>query len=241
VEEAERRLWSPEGAAERAYLVGRGLTEATIRSARLGVAGSGITIPWFAGPDLMMVNVRRPDGSDPRYMALRGSRRGGLYPGPHAVAPGLPAVVVEGELDRLLLAQELADLASVVTLGGASESPTAAVREAMLPAWPWYVATDADEAGDRAASRWPSSSRRVRPPGPFKDWGDARLGGIDLRRWWADRLAGADEPSLFTREELSAWRWGPAVGDPTPGIVIDRPDRARMMAALESRTDEEPS
>lgn len=222
VAEAEQRLWAPDGAGELAYLVGRGLTDATIRAARLGVTGMGITIPWFDGPDLGMVNVRRPDGSDPRYMALRGSHRGGLYPGPHAIVPGLPVVIVEGEIDRLLLAQELADLASVVTLGGASESPTTAVREAMLPAWPWYVATDADEAGDKAADRWPASARRVRPPGVFKDWGEAHSGGLGLRRWWSALLAGDEAPPVFTWEELSTLRWDSAVGDSTPGIDVPR-------------------
>jgi hypothetical protein len=39
--------------------------------------------------------------------------------------------------------------------------------------------------------------------------------------------------------ELSTWRWGPAKGDPTPGIVIDRPDRGRMLAALEAAATSE--
>jgi hypothetical protein len=36
----------------------------------------------------------------------------------------------------------------------------------------------------------------------------------------------------FSWDQLSRWRWDPAVGDPTPGIVIDEPDRARVMAPL---------
>jgi hypothetical protein len=35
-------------------------------------------------------------------------------------------------------------------------------------------------------------------------------------------------------EELSRLRWGPAVGDPTPGIVIDVPDRQKLMRALKA-------
>lgn len=38
--------------------------------------------------------------------------------------------------------------------------------------------------------------------------------------------------------ERSTWRWGPATGDPTPGIVIDRPDPARRRAALEIAADD---
>jgi len=41
-------------------------------------------------------------------------------------------------------------------------------------------------------------------------------------------------PPLPTWDDLAAQRWGPAIGDPTPSIVIDQPDRERMMAALEA-------
>jgi hypothetical protein len=30
-------------------------------------------------------------------------------------------------------------------------------------------------------------------------------------------------------ERLSRERWGPAIGDPTPGIIIDGPDRGRIV------------
>ena len=36
----------------------------------------------------------------------------------------------------------------------------------------------------------------------------------------------------LTWEELSALRWGPAEGDWTPGLVVDRPDPDRMRAAF---------
>lgn len=235
VAEAEQRLWTAEGAEALAYIAGRGLAETTIRATRLGVTGMGITIPWFDGPDLMMVNVRRTDGSDPRYMALRGSHRGGLYPGTHAIVPGLPVVIVEGEFDAMLLGQELTGLAGVVTLGGASGRPDSTIRGRMLQAFPRIVATDADEAGDKAAEAWPESYRRVRPPGAFKDWTEAKLGGMNLRRWWSDRLAGDEAPALFSWDELAALRWGPSADDPDPGIVHDRPDRGQMLVTLESR------
>jgi hypothetical protein len=34
--------------------------------------------------------------------------------------------------------------------------------------------------------------------------------------------------------ELSTCRWGPVAADPTPGIIIDRPDPARRVAAFEA-------
>lgn len=38
--------------------------------------------------------------------------------------------------------------------------------------------------------------------------------------------------------ELTALRWGPAVGDPTPGLTIDRPDPDRRRAALAALADD---
>ena len=92
---------------------------------------------------------------------------------------------------------------------------------AMLPAPTWFIATDADKAGETAASVWPECAVRVRPPGPYKDWTDAARDEADLHRWWTDRVGDTEAPSLFTWDELSSWAWGPASGEPESGIVID--------------------
>ena len=234
---AEARLWTPEGAEALAYLTGpRCLALGTIRAARLGYTpgvrvprkgggtyeARGVVIPWFDGDRLSLVKLRQPDGDVPKYVeAFRD--RPALYPGQHVIRPGLPLVLLEGELDALLLGQELGDLASVVTLGSASARPDAGILGSLLAAPRWHVATDADGAGDRAAEGWPARARRARPPGPFKDWTEARQGGMDLRRWWTDRLAGVEAPAPFTWPDLAARRWGPALDDPEPGIIIDRP------------------
>ena len=246
VADSSDRLWTPEGSAPLAYLMGeRHLTEATIRQARLGwtpevrlprSAGGhwtarGWTIPWFDGDRLQMVNLRRPDPTGPKYVhAFRSGPT--VYQGTSgATRPGLPLVVVEGEFDALLLGQELADLAVVVSVGSASIRPDLATLDRFGRYRPWHIATDADEAGNRAAEAWPKSARRVQPPTPFKDWTEARQGGIHLRRWWGDRLAGIVAPDLFSWSELADQRWGPAVGDPEAGIVIDRPDSERRRLA----------
>src|SRR5262249_54844682 len=150
------------------------------------------------------------------------------------------------EFEALLLGQELLGLASVITLGAAGDRPTPSVLAAMLGASPWLVAGDADPAGDQSAEGWLARSgrcQRGRPPGlrphlddevrtPKTDWTDLYRHGVNLRRWWSDWLGGVESPPLFTPAELSGLRWGPAVGDSEPGLVVDRPDRARMMAAL---------
>jgi hypothetical protein len=201
VEAAEQRLWTVEGSRALAYLRGRGLTDSTIRDARRGWApevevprrdGSdtwrtgGIVIPWWAGDRLSRVEVRQADG---RYAEVfRDHHRPGLYPGVEAIRPGEPLIMAEGALDCLLLAQEVGELAAVITLGSVdSTRPDPPILGRMLAAFPWFIATDSDNPGDNAARRWlDTASRRVKPP--FKDWTEAHEHGVDLHRFWADRL-----------------------------------------------------
>ena len=169
-----------------------------------------MVIPWFEGDRLALVKIRQPEGTKPKYAeAYRDRPR--IFPGTEPIEPGRPLVVTEGELDCLLLAQEIRDLAAVVTLGSASSRPDLATRAEMLAAARWFIATDADEAGDKAASGWPPRAIRVRPPGAFKDWSEAAQAGVNLRRWWSDRLGGTDAPA-------------PPSAKPKPSGIIDQPD-----------------
>jgi hypothetical protein len=133
------------------------------------------------------VKIRQPDPIKPRYAeAFRDRPR--IFPDPALVRPGCPLIIAEGELDSLLLAQLFPE-ASVITLGSASARSDPAVLSKMLRAPRWYIALDADQAGDSAASKFPSSAVRIRPPEPHTDWTEAWKAGINLRRWWKDRLA----------------------------------------------------
>lgn len=192
VDHAIERLWSPRGRKALAYLRGRGLTEATIGGAKLGVIDetrvpyrskpgrfptAGITIPWFdAEGRLCMLKVRRPGNPKPKYHATYWTDPA-IYPSPSAVRPGAPMIVVEGEFDALLLAQIVGERAAVVTLGSASGRRSAAVDRAIASAHPLYVATDADGAGNDAAKIWPRGTIRVRPEGG-KDWTEVHAGGF---------------------------------------------------------------
>ncbi len=231
IEEAESTLWSNRGVKALVYHRGRGLSDATIRRARLGLIleahPAGVSIPWFdeAGRPTML-NVRRLDGEQPKYRAVTGSRRGGLYPGRKAIKAGRPAIVVEGEFDALLLGQELDGLVSVVTTGSASSNIED--RGAFLPAPQRFAAQDADQAGDAAAEqlmRTLRRFRRVRPPGAFKDWSEAYAGGVNLRRWWQEVLNGIESPTLFTWDELKRQRWGPGVEKTEEGLDVFPPAR----------------
>jgi DNA primase len=221
VDEAAKTLWRPEGRAGLRYLIeSRGLSEATIRAARLGWTTRadgvpwkppGVVIPWHDAGRLALVKIRPPaewrerfpeDRRAPKYIeAFRD--RPALFPGPEAIRPGMPLIIVEGEFDAVLLGQELADLASVVTLGSSSSRPEGALYLAMLRCPRWYAALDADPAGNGAAAEWPSRAVRVRPPIELpagKDWGDVWKAGIDLHRWWVEEVL-AD---AFDREERAA-------------------------------------
>jgi hypothetical protein len=239
VDDAFERLWSAAGSKALANLTGprRGLSPETIRRAQLGWIGPGtdgvpwraprVVIPWFDGGRLALVKLRVSDAwrarfpegrRPPKYVEVfRDPELVALYPGPEAVRPGGALILTEGEFDTLVLGEALGGLAAVVTLGPASDEPTPAILGRFLSAARWFIATDRDEAGDRAAARWPDRARRVRPPGWSKDWSEAKAAGVDLARWWRDVLTGIERPPLFSWDELARWRWGGA--DDTPGII----------------------
>jgi hypothetical protein len=121
----------------------------------------------------------------------------------------------------------------VVTLGSASARLDPEVLWLLAGCDPIYTAHDADEAGDRAAAGWPARAQRVRPPAPDKDWTEAALSGVNLGRWWRDRLGGIERPMRSTWDELARQRWGSGPDDETLGIVIDRPRPPRSRAALD--------
>jgi hypothetical protein len=112
------------------------------------------------------------------------------------------------------------------TLPGLKLALERCANPTLLAAPAWYLAHDADDAGDNAALGWPARARRVRPPAPCKDWTEAFQYPINLRRWWTDRLGGIEAPALSSWDELALRRWGPAAGDPDPGIIIDAPDES---------------
>ena len=143
--------------------------------------------------------IRQPDGRKPRYVQAFADRPT-VYPDVAAVRPDRPLIAVEGELDALLLGQELAGLAVTITLGSAARRAESAAYWAVAGCPVCFAAHDADEAGDRAAA-WPRRAVRVRPPAG-KDWTEARQAGIDLRRWWIENVL-AD---AFDREERAAIR-----------------------------------
>jgi DNA primase len=184
VQESIARLWGQEGEQSRAYLHSRGLTDDTIRKARLGYAVHThpktrqsvpcILFPWYgdSGTTLWRVqlrDIRAGIPRDERYFMVPGSSNAGLY-----LADSLnlkprrdTVVMVEGEIDALTIAQEAGDRVGVVATGSTTGARTTKwlMRLARVPNL--LIAFDRESKGDEAASYWlnnlPSNARRYRP------------------------------------------------------------------------------
>ena len=86
-----------------------------------------------------------------------------------------------------------------MTSGSASTRPEGPDLAGDAASPRWFVAHDADQAGDKAAAGWPARAIRVRPPaGQGLD--RAHQAGIDLRRWWIEEAL----PDAFDRQERAA-------------------------------------
>ncbi len=218
VDEATACLWGPGGGTALDYLRGRSLTDETIRGAGLGFTPyvmvptkegdrcfrfSGIVIPWRDGARLTRIKIRRIDEGKSRY-AEAYSDHPLIYPDPAVIRPGKPLIVSEGEFDAMLLGQQLPE-ASVITLGSTSARTDPSVLSRMLSSPRWFIALDADPAGDSAAAKFPASAIRVRPLDPDKDWGEVHAGGANrIRHHWGRHL-----PMSKSWEQLESLRWGP--------------------------------
>jgi hypothetical protein len=132
------------GIDARRYLIGRGITEETIRKAglgfipkndnkadfqntaeRWGMTGdditlySGILFPYEYKRDIWKIRIRRLGNDVPkeeRYRSIRGSANG-LYRADD-IKPGGPATVFEGEIDALSAWQSAGNEVACVALGG---------------------------------------------------------------------------------------------------------------------------
>jgi DNA primase len=206
IADCEAALWGAGGARALAWLKARGLWEETLLGWRVGYCPKdgkyhglymdrGIVIPWLAGDEVWKLNIRRPVG-DPKYRAVKGSHSAGALFGVDRLMGKPDCVITEGEFDLMVIWQECGDLADVLTMG----SNTGHVSDRWLPALLQYrrfwIATDNDEAGDRAAQYWLTLTgergRRLTPP-KGKDITDSLLAGVALHDWLEAALSGGFE------------------------------------------------
>ena len=117
----------------------------------------------------------------------------------------------------MLLDQELRGV-PVVTLGSTvAERTDPDVLSVMLKSPEWFIALDADQAGDRAAAKFPAWAIRVRPPEGVKDWTELWQSGRNrIRYQWGRYL-----PLSKSWDVLAAQ--APGTGPGEPGSHRDQP------------------
>lgn len=207
------------GSAEAlAFLHKRGIKEETARSWRLGygpghwwheglwVHKPSILIPWHVNGALWQVKMRQlepiklPNGDEIRYLPLSWCEK----PRRETEPAGQPhlfgadklgvagtAIMAEGELDAILLDQEVGDLVPAITLGSCSASIPARAAQYLLPLRRILVAYDTDQPGRDGArslvARYPGLPLEpvevpISPP-HGKDIGDFLVAGGSIRDW----------------------------------------------------------
>ena len=156
----------------------------------------GITFPWFADGRLWRLNIRRPltpaeiAAGQPKYLGPPGFANG-LYNADALAgdpASARPAVLVEGELDALTVAQACGDLVAAVATGSTAGGRRLQWIARLAQAPRVLVAFDVDDnqAGDEAARSVAASSpacRALAAPPPRRQLGArhrgcARLGAV---------------------------------------------------------------
>lgn len=193
------------------WLRGRGLTDDTIEVWGLGWIPrawedrgenwglerpvkffAGVLIPCEIGGEVWYLKTRLP-GGQPKYLHALGSKPG-VYMA-QTLEFSERVVFCEGELDALLLWQEVQEFSAVVTLGSA-------VNDLNVATWGYrflgtrerWLAYDADEAGAKGAEKlaWMKARRlevpRLRPGD--KDLTDYYQAGGDLAGWLRAQIAG---------------------------------------------------
>jgi hypothetical protein len=77
----------------------------------------------------------------------------------------------------------------------------------LLDAQSWYLATDADESGDRATAKWAARAIRVSPP-KGNGWTECHQAGVDLGAWWRENVFVDPDPGGLTAGSWGASPWG---------------------------------
>jgi DNA primase len=264
IERCEHTLWTPAGAQARLYLHRRGLTDETIREARLGYHATeqwenperwglsadhnkihllhGIVFPWQVGSEVWKVTFRQ-DGKDipkdQRYRQIGGG--GNMLYQINALRPNAPTMLVEGELDALSIMQEASDLLAVVatgsTAGGRRERWIGRLALCSIV----LVSFDADVAGEEAAAWWLKAlGPRAKRWRPYWDDANAMLqGGVDLRTWVREGLGLSPqwwrEVARWPEDRRERWEERAAIMEMDGGLVRDGAELAAYLIASDAK------
>lgn len=219
-------LLSSQGQEHREYLNLRGLTDDTIKKARIGYnprsinydygsfgltpeldqkgkektiwIPSGVVIPCFTAQGLQRLRVRNanPNGKNPYILLTGGTTEYLVYPD---FSTSKKTMVVESELDGWLMWQIAGDLINVMAAGNAQTRPDAIAFELLQSCSGVLCSFDFDEAGQTEAKWWSYHIRSKWWPVPAeKDPGEAFKLGVDLRAWVESGVEGNVSIPLVT-------------------------------------------
>ncbi len=232
------RLWKPQGKPCLDYLLSRGLSEDTIRKAKLGSIDSAtlkreylgrvevdtefIVFPWYADKLLWGVQLRdiRPDVPlQERYRKFPKSGNG-LYLA-DSLKRKLPTFLVEGELDALSIFQAAGDIVNPVATGGKDGSLTSTwvTRLARVPSV--LVAFDREAEAEQRANTWLKilSHNAMRYKPQLKDVNKMLVEGRNVRSWVLailDYLSDQDAGEQSVQAVASTQN---SEADPEPGFT----------------------
>src|SRR6266705_3137307 len=176
---AERYLWSDKGTKALEYLHGRGLTNETIRYAKLGFCPGwyheqlenwgltsiqtleeteikippGITIPWIVENKIWKISVKRFEDVEKGYFQVVGSSDA-LYTIDTSRGYDTPCMLLESEFDALSVQQEAGGIIAAIATGGTSKGQSLRWINQLKQAPGVLIGFDADEAGNNGAQSW---------------------------------------------------------------------------------------
>ena len=150
---------------------------------------SGLTIPHFKSGKVVRIRIRRDNpGEWGKYYVLPGSNMEPMVIGELKPWPGAaPAIITEGELDILLLFQEIESNYALVSMGSATVKPQSELCEKLRELPFIIVCLDADQAGDNGAEYWLKNFANAvwfeMPANLGKDPTEAFKNGLNLNTW----------------------------------------------------------
>lgn len=212
---AEGQLWQNEQAL--GYLRGRGLSDASIREARLGYLPKnmppdpasrwgldgppvrlwqGWTIPCHMAGALWYVKVRQEcpgqnGAPDAKYWAVKGShKKGAVYGLDLLPTHAADLLLCEGELNALILRQALEPVCAVLSVGDAGNTPGASAMPVLARARRVCCLLDNDKAGQQGQERLVGAFAKATGITWPRDWPTHTATGspYDVNDAWLDGL-----------------------------------------------------
>lgn len=215
---AHKHLLSPAGNIKRQYLHSRGISQKTIKQARIGFmpktkfynrtdwglpqekndkgndkkiwVPAGFVIPFFDEKKITRIRVRqdKPLDSKKKYIIIAGSET--RYMTYPGFNPDLPCMIVEAELDGWLIWAEARAAVNPIAVGNSSARPDIKTHKLLDTAAVIKFSLDNDEAGRAEVEWWEKQYPQTEEWfSTAKDAGDDFKAKINILEWVIGRVA----------------------------------------------------